>query len=102
MKIFALLAVLTVVMTGCQSAHKLTYPKGRWQAINQAGFIPPSAKIYHYDLPSDDNQKQLKTNTAIDTTVNESVLASVPEKGMTESAKQLFESMNTQSNTIQE
>lgn len=100
MKIFALLAILTMV-TGCQSAHKLTYPKGKWQAINQAGFIPPNAQVYHYDLPSDD-QKQSKTNTAIDTTISESVLATVAEQGATEEVKQLFESVNTQSNSIQE
>lgn len=100
MKIFAPLAVLTMVMTGCQSVHKLTYPKGRWQAINQAGFIPPSAKIYHYDLPSDDNIKQPKINTAIDAMINGSVLESAPKEGVIEETKQLFESINAQSNTI--
>lgn len=90
MKIFVLLAIVTVGMAGCQSTHKLTYPKGKWQAINQAGFIPPAAKVYQYDLPSDDSQKQLKTDAAIDATVNESVSAIMPEKDMAEEVKQFF------------
>lgn len=34
------------MLSGCVSADKLSEPKGKWIAINPAGFIPPTVEIY--------------------------------------------------------
>lgn len=48
MKQTLLLAVLaSTVLAGCVSQHKLTQPSGRWQAINQAGFVPANAERFY-------------------------------------------------------
>lgn len=48
MKQTLLLAVLaSTVLAGCASQHKLTQPSGRWQAVNQAGFVPANAERFY-------------------------------------------------------
>ena len=48
MKQTLLLAVLaSTVLAGCVSQHKLTQPSGRWQPINQAGFVPANAERFY-------------------------------------------------------
>ncbi|OOR87115.1 hypothetical protein B0181_11105 [Moraxella caviae] len=48
MKQTLLLAVLaSIVLAGCVSQHKLTQPSGRWQAINQEGFVPADADRFY-------------------------------------------------------
>lgn len=46
MKSLILTLVVTMGLVGCASADKLSMPKGKWQPINQAGFIPSTAKRY--------------------------------------------------------
>lgn len=46
MKNLILTLVVTMSLVGCASADKLSMPKGKWQPINQAGFIPSTAKRY--------------------------------------------------------
>lgn len=48
-KLFIVSIVVATTTMGCSSAHKLTMPKGRWQAVNQAGFIPAKAERYYVD-----------------------------------------------------
>lgn len=51
MKQTLLLAVLaTTVLAGCASQHKLTQPSGRWQTINQAGFVPANAERFYQEV----------------------------------------------------
>lgn len=50
--------IAAVTLAGCASSHKLTMPKGRWQAVNQAGFIPAKAERYYVDAGSETNQDQ--------------------------------------------
>ncbi len=48
MKQLILFAALSATLvTGCASQHKLTQPSGRWQPINQAGFVPASAERFY-------------------------------------------------------
>lgn len=48
MKQTLLLAVLaSTVLAGCASQHKLTQPSGRWQVVNQAGFVPANAERFY-------------------------------------------------------
>ena len=46
MKIFLLALLMSTSLIGCASADKLTMAKGKWQPINQAGFIPSTVKRY--------------------------------------------------------
>lgn len=46
MKNIILTLVVTMSLVGCASADKLSMPKGKWQPVNQAGFIPSTAKRY--------------------------------------------------------
>lgn len=46
MKNIILMLVITMSLVGCASADKLSMPKGKWQPINQAGFIPSSVQRY--------------------------------------------------------
>lgn len=46
MKNLTLILVVTMSLVGCASADKLSMPKGKWQPVNQAGFIPSTAKRY--------------------------------------------------------
>lgn len=48
MKQLLLFAVLSAtIMSGCASQHKLTQPSGRWQPVNQAGFVPADAERFY-------------------------------------------------------
>lgn len=48
MKQLLLFAVLSAtIMSGCASQHKLTQPSGRWQPVNQAGFVPANAERFY-------------------------------------------------------
>lgn len=46
MKNLILLFVLGSGLVGCASAEKVTVPNGKWQPINQAGFVPVTSKRY--------------------------------------------------------
>lgn len=46
MKNLILTLMMTIGLVGCASADKLAMPKGKWQPINQAGFIPSTAQRY--------------------------------------------------------
>lgn len=48
MKQTLLFAVLSAtIMSGCVNQHKLTQPSGRWQPVNQAGFVPADADRFY-------------------------------------------------------
>lgn len=54
MKVKLLIMTLAAAATvGCASSHKLTMPKGKWQQVNQAGFIPAKAQRYYIDESSE-------------------------------------------------
>lgn len=57
MKNFILLLVLGSSLVGCASADKVTVPSGKWQVINQTGFIPATSKRYveGVDITLDNN-----------------------------------------------
>lgn len=76
MKQTLLLFVLTsAFLAGCASTHKLTQPKGQWQPINQAGFVPANAEIF---------QKTAVQQTSTETTTNQ---AEVSEFGQSQQTK---------------
>jgi len=54
MKVKLLIMILAAAATvGCTSSHKLTMPKGKWQPVNQSGFIPAKAQRYYIDESSE-------------------------------------------------
>ena len=64
---FVGLLLCTGALVACQS-NKLPMPKGRWTAVNTAGFIPPNTTKYsdevktlaqHTDISDVENQSQI-------------------------------------------
>lgn len=62
LKLFSVVLIATTILAGCASSHKLTMPKGRWQAVNQAGFIPAKAERYYINDDSESEQVQTELN----------------------------------------
>lgn len=62
LKLFSVVLIATTILAGCASLHKLTMPKGRWQAVNQAGFIPAKAERYYVNNDSESEQVQTELN----------------------------------------
>lgn len=49
MRLIAVFFMLSMLMAGCVNQPVPKYPplaKGRWQDINQSGFIPPNVTVY--------------------------------------------------------
>lgn len=44
--LFTLSVTIALVVTGCSTADKVTYPVGRFKPINDVNFIPPNVEIY--------------------------------------------------------
>lgn len=62
LKLFSVVLIATTILVDCTSSHKLTMPKGRWQAVNQAGFIPAKAERYYVNDDSESEQVQTELN----------------------------------------
>ena len=62
LKLFSVVLIATTILVGCTSSRKLAMPKGRWQAVNQAGFIPAKAERYYVNDDSESEQVQTELN----------------------------------------
>lgn len=43
----------SIFIIGCTNAEKLTYPKGKWTAVNPKGFIPENTQKYVKDAENE-------------------------------------------------